>query len=740
MSGSAPKKIIAIVAAALLPTAAAAAPAWADEVEQVKNGGFSTGTDPWWSTAGMPISVADGRACVDVPGGTTNRWDATVGQNDIPLVAGQSYRLSFTAAGEPPGHVVRAITGLAVAPYDTYFEASPALSVSGDTYSYTFTASTDTAQGQVAFQVGGSPDPWRFCVDDVSLLGGVPPEVYVPDTGPRVRVNQVAYLPGGPKSGTLVTALTTAVPWRLRLGDRTVAQGVTTPRGVDATSGQNVQSIDFSRYRHAGTGFTLIADGETSRPFDIGGRAYSQLRDDALKFYYTQRSGIEIQDELRPGYARPAGHLDVPPNLGDTNVPCQPGVCDYTLDVRGGWYDAGDHGKYVVNGGIATWEILNEYERTHGAKHAALAIPESGNRVPDLLDEARWELDFLLRMQVPAGEPVAGMVHHKIHDVNWTGLPLLPHQDPQQRELHPVSTAATLNLAAVAAQAARIYKPFDRAFAARALAAARTAYAAAEANPALYASASDATGGGAYNDDTVTDEFYWAAAELFLSTGEKQYRDAVLASPQHTADVFGAGAFDWAATAAAGRLDLALAPSALPGRAAVRQSVVAAADTYLARQEDNPYGVAYAPANNKWDWGSNSAILNTLVVLGSAYELTGRDRYRDGVLTGIDYLLGRNALNQSYVTGYGEVAAENQHSRWYAHELDPALPHPPAGTLAGGANSYLQDPYAQAKLAGCAPQFCYIDDIQSYSTNEEAINWNSALAWVSSFIADQGRG
>jgi endoglucanase len=731
---------LAAVGAALLLTTAAAAPAWADEVEQVKNGTFAAGTDPWWSTSGMPISLVDGRACADVPGGTTNRWDAAIGQNDIPLVAGQSYRFSFFAVGDPPGHVVRAIVGGALAPFDTYFESSPALSVSGDSYSFTFTSQVDTTTGQVAFQVGGSADPWRFCVDDVSLVGGVPPEVYVPDTGPRVRVNQVAYLPDGPKNATLVTTATTALPWQLTLAGKTVAHGRTVPRGVDPTSGQNVQSIDFGGFRRAGAGFTLTADGETSRPFDIGGAAYRRLQADALKFYYTQRSGVAIQDALRPGYARPAGHVDVAPNLGDGNVPCQPGVCDYTLDVRGGWYDAGDHGKYVVNGGISTWEILNEYERSRTAKRADLVIPESGNRVPDILDEARWELNFLLSMQVPAGKSLAGMVHHKIHDANWTGLPLLPNLDPQPRELHPVSTAATLNLAAVAAQAARIYKPFDRTFAARSLAAARTAYAAALAHPDLFAPASDGNGGGAYNDDNVQDEFYWAAAELFLTTGEKQYRDDVLASPLHTADVFGAGAFDWASTAAAGRLDLALVPSRLPGGSEVRKSVVAAADEYLTLQKASPYGVAYAPANNKWDWGSNSAVLNTMVVVGSAYDLTGQRRYRDGVLTGVDYILGRNALNQSYVTGYGEVASQNQHSRWYAHELDPALPHPPAGTLAGGANSYLQDPYALGKLSGCAPQFCYIDDIQSYSTNEEAINWNSALAWVSSFVADQTRG
>src|SRR5690606_10121561 len=120
---------------------------------------------------------------------------------------------------------------------------------------------------------------------------------------------------------------------------------------------------------------------------------------------------IEIDGDLvGEEYARPAGHLGVAPNKGDTDVPCQPGVCDYRLDVRGGWYDAGDHGKYVVNGGIATYQLLSAFERT---KYAAsgfggaelgdgtLRIPERNNGVPDILDEARWELEFLMRMQVP---------------------------------------------------------------------------------------------------------------------------------------------------------------------------------------------------------------------------------------------------------------------------------------------------------------------------------------------------
>ncbi|WP_431330302.1 glycoside hydrolase family 9 protein [Streptomyces sp. IPPR8] len=737
--------LTALLAAAV--TALPAAPAGAEETEQVRNGTFDNGTESWWASSNVTAAVTDGRLCADAPGGTANRWDAAVGQNDITLVAGESYRFSFTATGTPADHVVRAIVGLSVAPYDTYHEVSPQLSVSGNTYSYTFTSPVDTAQGQVGFQLGGTPDAWRFCVDDVSLLGGVAPEPYEPDTGPRVRVNQVGYLPSGPKNATVVTDATSPLRWQLKNDrGRVVAHGRSEPRGVDASSGQNVHSIDFGRYGKRGEGYTLVADGETSRPFDIGTAAYERLRTDSAKYYYTQRSGTPISDELRPGYGRPAGHVGVAPNQGDTEVPCQPGVCDYTLDVSGGWYDAGDHGKYVVNGGISTWELLSTYERSLHARtgepsqlgDGTLAIPESGNKVPDILDEVRWELDFLLKMQVPQGQPLAGMAHHKIHDEAWTGLPLLPGDDPQKRELHPPTTAATLNLAATAAQAARLYRPYDREFAAKALDAARTAWAAALAHPDVLADESDGIGGGAYPDSRVDDEFYWAAAELYLTTGERDFREYVLNSPVHTADIFGPLGFDWARTAAAARLDLATVPNRLPGRHQVRRSVVQGADKYLATLKAHPYGMPYAPEDNVYDWGSSHQILNNAVVLATAYDIAGASKYRDGALQSMDYILGRNALNMSYVTGYGEVNAHNQHSRWYAKQLDPSLPAPPDGTLSGGPNSNIQDPYAQSKLQGCVAQFCFIDDIQSWSTNEHTINWNAALARMASFVADQG--
>ncbi|MBC9713158.1 glycoside hydrolase family 9 protein [Streptomyces sp. TRM66268-LWL] len=559
-----------------------------------------------------------------------------------------------------------------------------------------------------------------------------------------VRVNQLGYLPDGPKRATVVSSAAGPLPWQLRnASGAVVASGSTAVRGADRASGQSVHLADFSTYTGTGSGFTLTAGDRTSHPFGISAALYDGLRADSMSFFYQQRSGIPIDAALAgSAYTRPAGHLGVAPNKGDTSVPCQAGVCDYRLDVRGGWYDAGDHGKYVVNGGISVWEVVNSYERARRSGGEAalgdstLRLPERGNGVPDVLDEARWELEFLLRMQVPEGRPLAGMAFHKMHDDKWTAVPTRPELDDAQRELHRPSTAATLNLAAAAAQCARVYAPHDAAFAARCLDASRRAFAAAKANPNLLAPASDNVGGGAYDDaGGVSDEFYWAAAELFATTGEAQYREAVTSSPQHSGPADG---FWWGGTATLGRITLATVPGvALPADdlARLRSALTTAADGHLSTMAGQGYAVPL-PATG-YGWGSNSAVANNAMVLAVAYELTGQQRYRAGALESLDYLLGRNALDLSYVTGYGERHAQNQHHRFWAHQNDASLPHPPAGSFAGGPNAGLEDPVAKEKLSGCAPAACYVDDIGSYSTNEVAINWNASLAWLTAFAAER---
>lgn len=735
------------------------------DAELLPHTSFAEGLGPWGLYGAGEPRFADGEMCVDLPGGQSNPWDAGLSFTGVPIEADENYVLSFTAR-TTPATPVRVIVGEGGGAYRTVLEqASAPVGTEATTLEYPFTAALSfpadgEAPGQVAFHLG-KQGAYEFCISEVSLTtSATPPPPYEPDTGPRVRVNQVGYLPHGPKRATLVTDAAEALPWQLLdASGATVAEGATTPAGHDDSADADVHVVDFSDVTATGEGFTLVADGETSRPFAIGADLYAQLRYDALNYFYLARSGTPIEaDIVGEEYAREAGHVGVAPNQGDTDVPCigpreyyDGWTCDYTLDVTGGWYDAGDHGKYVVNGGISVAQLLSTYERTltaPTAREGALAddtlrLPETGNGVPDVLDEARWELEWMLTMVAPSGE-YAGLVHHKIHDEGWTGLPLLPADDPQVRSLHRPSTAATLNLAAVAAQGARLFREHDAAFADTLLTAARDAYAAAQAHPDVYApAAAGSDGGGPYDDRDVSDEFYWAAAELYTTTGEDAFAADVTASPHHTGEVFGPGGFSWGSTGALGRLTLATVPNGLADRDAVRASVVAAADAYLAAQEAHAFGSVYSPTGGVYDWGSNSSVTNILVVVATAYDLTGDRRYLDGVLEGLDYLFGRNALNQSYVTGWGTVFSQNQHSRWFAAQLDPALPHPPPGSLAGGPNSLTGtwDPTMQAAFAqGCAPARCYLDDITSWASNEITINWNSSLSWVASFVADQGDG
>lgn len=741
--------VVLIATAMVAPSISAAA---ADEPELIAGGTFDDGVGPWWATTDMVADASTGQLCVDVPGGTTNAWSSIVGVDNVPIEKGEDYDFSFTATGKSPVPVViRALVQQPVSPWSATYEANPAIGGSETEFFFKFNATLDLPEAQVVFQIGGADEDWRFCLDNVHLAKGDPAEDYVPQLATRLTVNQLGYLANGPKRATLMNDADEPLEWTLRNeAGETVRTGSTEPRGFDHTAGAKVHTIDFTDETQPGIGFTLEAGGETSHPFAIGNDIYASLRYDALNYFGLVRSGIEI---TVPGYERPAGHIGVEPNLGDTAVTCSPPEswtknysCDYYLDVTGGWYDAGDHGKYVVNGGIAVYQLLSLYERslyaptaTPGAlEDGTLSIPESGNGVPDVLDEARWELEWMLKMQVPAGEQYEGMVHHKVHDVGWTGLPLLPHEDPKERGLHRPSTAATLNVAAVAAQGARLWADYDPEFAAELLAAARSTWAAALATPDLYAPEADGNdGGGPYDDDDVTDEFYWAAAELYLTTGEKEFADAVHASQWHTADLFLYDGFSWADVAALGRLDLATVTSELDDRNEVRESIVALADRYLANQRSAKFGQAFDPVSG-YDWGSNSAILNNQVVIATAFDITGAGEYAAAVIESMDYLLGRNAMDNSYITGYGTVYSQNQHSRWFAKQLNPNLPSPPPGTVSGGPNSMYSDPVAKQTFnAGCAPQQCYIDDIQSYSTNEMTVNWNSALSWVASFVDDQ---
>jgi endoglucanase len=244
-------------------------------------------------------------------------------------------------------------------------------------------------------------------------------------------------------------------------------------------------------------------------------------------------------------------------------------------------------------------------------------------------------------------------------------------------------------------------------------------------------------GGGAYSDADVSDEFYWAAAEMYLTTGDKSYSIDLANNTYAAANVSTLfsipGGFSWGAVSALGQLDLASVPSNIKNHQAIVHSVVDAADMYLAVQRNSSNG--FATLLTTYPWGSNGNQLNNVQILATAYDLTGNTTFRSAALEGIDYVLGRNAIAQSYIRGYGTKDTQNVHSRLYAHELDSQVPQAPPGAMAGGANQAASDPPADDVLQGCLPQLCYVDDVNSYSTNEVAVNWGSALVWVVAWAA-----
>jgi len=568
---------------------------------------------------------------------------------------------------------------------------------------------------------------------------------------PQVRVNQLGYLPDRPKQATLISDAQEPVPFTVH--DRrgvTVYTGFSQPWLVrpEPTSGLNVHVLDFSGLTLRGAGFRIESADGRSCPFEVTNRVYDMLRADALGFFYVMRSGTQISETIAPGYDRPAGHAGRSPNRGDVAVPAWTGVgarrlypgwrCEGTFDVSGGWYDAGDYGKYVTSGGIAVWQLLSTL--------GLLKKADSSLRLRELTDsirsECRWQLDWLVRMQVPAGDPLSGLAFHRVHGTQWSPMPGWPHEDPTERVLHRPSTAATLHLAAVAAKGARLFRTADAPYSRMLLHVARTAYQAARRHPHLIAPDDHARfGGGPYADDELGDDFYWAAVELCLTTDEEFYRQEVLLSAQHAADAFDLAGFDFDRVAAPARLDLALAGRHLVDYDRVVDSVRQGADRLLELQSQQPWGQPYAPTEG-WHWGSNGRILNNLVVLAVAHLVSGSSHYADAVATGMDYLLGRNALGQSYITGYGTDYTCHQRTRQFGHDLDPALPPPPPGALAGGANSLPAPdfPY-DPRLLGLPPQCCYLDEPTSEVTNDICIRWNAPLVWVATYLStlnDQG--
>ena len=527
-----------------------------------------------------------------------------------------------------------------------------------------------------------------------------------------INLNQVGYQPDDEKKAVLRgEELSTSFTVVKVDTEETVYEGNVTEQRSNTASGEETAIADFSALKEAGE-YKIVTDknGE-SFPFTIGDNVYQELAKDSLKMLYLQRCGVELTKEAAGDFAHPVCHTAEATIYGTKEK----------KEVSGGWHDAGDYGRYVVAGAKAVADLLLAYEKNPKAFDDSLGIAESGNGVPDVLDEAKYELDWLLKMQ----DEASGGVYHKVTCANFPET-VMPEKETEELILSPISNTATGDFAAVMAMAARIYEAQDKAFAKKCLSAAKKAlaYLNTHMEEAGFKNPEDIATG-EYPDDNAVDEQFWALAELYKTTKDKdihnQLKKLKVLSASGGLGWQGVGYYGvWAYLTADGQ-DKNFAEE-------VKNRFAYGLDGILkAAKEDS-----YAAGLEEYTWGSNLTILSSAMMLQMAETIMPEKA--DAVLAKeqLHYLLGKNTNSYCFVTGYGSLSPTQPHHR-PSQVLEKAM----KGMVIGGPDSNLEDPYAKATLQGVAPAKCYVDNVQSFSCNEVTIYWNSPLVYVLSQYAGQ---
>lgn len=553
-----------------------------------------------------------------------------------------------------------------------------------------------------------------------------------------IALNQLGFLPDAPKTA-IVSGKTEGRFSIQNTAGKVVFKGELKASEKPDFAGVKTASADFSALHQTGS-FVVLVDGlPKSYPFKITADVYADAAKAAIKAFYFQRASTALPEKYVGKWHRVAGHPDdevlIHPSAASQNRPT-----GTKISASRGWYDAGDYNKYVVNSGISTGTLLSLYEDF--PQHMASVqtnIPESGNRVPDVLNEVLWNLRWMLAMQDPAD----GGVYNKLTNAKFDAMEL-PDKDKTPRYVVQKGTAATLDFAAVTAEAARIFKAFPKQFPGLAdscLAASKKAWIWAQQNPnvaydqnAMNKNFDPKISTGGYGDASFTDEFLWAASELTVTTGDNQYYLAVnmLADPSMPLP-------GWSQVKMLGFYVLAQNQNKLSGRAKadmpeINRRLIAFADQLLQGTDATAYQTVFGKTAREFGWGSNSTAANQGIALVKVYQITKNKKYLDAALTNLDYLLGRNATGYSFLTGFGSRTPMHPHHR---PSVGDDVVDPVPGLLVGGANPGMQD---GVKYPSAIPDRAYIDDDRAYAANEIAINWNAPFAYlINAVVALKGK-
>lgn len=524
---------------------------------------------------------------------------------------------------------------------------------------------------------------------------------------PTIFVNQIGHTPDEVKFAYIPVSAADALGAKTfsvveKTGGNQVFSGTLQLCADDNAAGEPYFYADFSAFRgdpaDESKQYQVRIGDSLSFPFVIQKNPYKDLYFSTLNYFKLSRCGQDLC------------HMDKALVYG---------TADEWKDVQGGWHDAGDYGRYVVAGAKSVMDLLLAYD-----------FSKTSFDKFDILAEARFELEWMLRMQRDDGG-----VYHKVSCYHFCAF-INPQDEKDRLVLAPVSTSATADFAGTCAYAAFYFDDSDPAFSAALTSAALKAQSYLDTHDdELYINPPEITTGG-YGDRDVSDERYFALASLFVRTKQNDFLERALKirrekeSVPDEQDGHWRGwheHYSWGCVSGYGT-EILLENEALVRGACGGQVVEELKKHYLAQAEKS---LEYAKKSvfgldiPHFGWGSNGAVCDVAHVLMVAHKLCGKQEYADVAHRQISYILGCNPLNYCYVTGAGSKSPVKPH-----HRPSGASGNVMPGMLAGGPDEGLHDAYAKEHLQNLPPLKCYVDEQPSYSTNEIAIYWNSTFVYL----------
>lgn len=550
----------------------------------------------------------------------------------------------------------------------------------------------------------------------------------------RIKLNQLGFYPNAPKIA-VVTGETDATDFYItstNLRD-TAFKGKLSDEKQSAYSSTKTKIAVFTEVKNKGSFVVCIPGIGHSYVFDIDQNVNQPVALATLKGYYYQRASMALEEKYAGKWHRSAGHPDnvvyVHPSAA---TKLRPGGT--IISTPGGWYDAGDYNKYIVNSGITMGTLLSAYEDfPNYFANLKSNIPESNDAVPDILNEVIYNLRWMLSMQ----DPNDGGVYNKCTNANFDGM-IMPGITQAPRYVVQKGTAATLDFAAVTAQASRIlnhYKKELPGLADSCLKASKKAWEWALLNPALVYDQNkmneefkpEITTGG-YGDRNFRDEWFWASSELYITTMDKRFFDTLMNHVKDKVDLPSWNNVGMLGCYSLLRFEKKMPVSFSANTALIKKNILQMADEYVEKTSTNAFATVMGQTVKDFNWGGNSNAANQGILLIRAYLISREKKYIDYALTNMDYLLGRNATGYSFVTGIGSKSPMHPHHR---QSTADGVTDPVRGLLAGGPNPGMQD-HCQYEFT--EPETAYSDSDCSYASNEIAINWNAPIVYLANAL------